>query len=51
MKSREEIEALALDKYPDPKQDSHWERERVRFLRMGFVNGYKLAQQNNEKRK
>jgi len=46
MKTREEIESIALELYPDPIHDTHWERERVRFLREGMYKGYELAQKH-----
>lgn len=32
--------------YPDPKHDTHWEREKVKYLREGFSRGYGLCKLN-----
>lgn len=33
---------VELELYPDPEHDTHWEREKVKFLREGFRSGYSL---------
>ena len=49
MKTREQAEARARELYPDPKHDTHWERERVKFLRQGFFQCFDEMQQEHEK--
>jgi hypothetical protein len=34
--------AIISELYPDPEHDTHWEREKVKFLREGFRSGYSL---------
>ena len=46
-KEREEV---AIEIYPDPTHDTHWERERVRFLRAGFINGLQIAEMNEHRK-
>lgn len=33
---------VELELYPNPEHDTHWEREKVKFLREGFRSGYSL---------
>ena len=40
MKTREQAEQVAMELFPDPNHDTHWERERVKFLRQGFMQCY-----------
>jgi len=38
--TKEQAEQRALELYPEPDHNTHWERERVRFLRDGFIKCY-----------
>lgn len=48
MKTREQAEARALELFPDPNHDTHWERERVKFLRQGFLHCWDEMQQEKK---
>lgn len=37
---------IELELYPDPEHDTHWEREKVKYLREGFSRGYGLCKLN-----
>lgn len=47
MKSREEIEAIALELYPD-KSGVYRIRSKNRLAREAFIKGYELAQQQKK---
>lgn len=46
----QEIEQLALEMFPNPSHDTHWEREKVRFLRIGFIEGAKAIRDKYEQK-
>ena len=48
MKTRKEAEARAMELFPDPNHDTHWERERVKFLRQAFIKCWHEMQQNKQ---